>query len=251
MTRKFSYIFLQIIQIVLLLVTITYSIPKNYMIYFIFQYIALAVLFVLLPRNKGFILFVGYISALGIALLFLGFIKKWDFSQQLHIIFYQIILVSNGAILYALVYLSHKLEHESILLKEKISQLEQYVGSTKLLTKNEFETRSKMIKNAMIRRDEKGYLVYFSLNKINKSIRNSIFETLTHLAVTIFRNEYDLVGEWKDNSFVVLLQNTDETGVHTALNRYLTKIGEIINLDEIKIDIIKEELNPNEKTEVK
>jgi len=241
MNKRQWLIILMMSQFILFYVSITYILP-SLGTYFIPQYIVLMILFTILSKSKGFVLLIAYTLTIGIGYLVLGFIKVYDISSQWQLIFYHLTFVINAAIMYTTSYFFQSLEQENTLLSKRVSELEDYVGTSRLLTKHEFEKRSNLIKIAMNRRGEEGYQIYFSLEKIDSHVQKSAFDTLTSLALTIFRSDYDLVGKWDDNSFALLLQNTDEVGMEIALNRYLDKVKSKMNLKEsdlvIKIEYI-------------
>ncbi|ABR49240.1 conserved hypothetical protein [Alkaliphilus metalliredigens QYMF] len=242
MKRQQWLTFAQIGQLILFFITISYFLPSDYAPYFIGQYIVLIISFTFLSQSKSFILLITYTMVTGVTFLFIGFIREWEASLQWRAILYHFILTSNAAISYSSAYFSRQLQENNAFLSKRINELLNYVGDSGLLTKQEFEKRSKLIKKAMARRHEQGYQIYFSLEKINPYTQKSAFDTLTNLAVTVFRSEYDLVGKWNDHSFVLLLQNTDEPGMEISLNRYFSTVTSRMNLKEsdfvIKIEAI-------------
>lgn len=236
MNKSKWLIILIISQFIFFYVSIAYILP-SLGLYFIPQYMGLMILFAILSKSKGFVLLIAYTLIIGIGYLVLGFIKVYDISSQWQLIYYHLTFIINAAIMYSTSYFFQSLEQENILLSKRVSELEDYVGTSRLLTKHEFVKRSNLIKIAMNRRGEEGYQIYFSLEKIDSHVQKSAFDTLTSIALTIFRSDYDLVGKCNDNSFVVLLQNTDEEGMKIALNRYLDKVKSKMNLKENDIEI--------------
>ncbi|SCY45708.1 hypothetical protein [Alkaliphilus peptidifermentans] len=232
---------LKVGQLIFFYITITYILPTMTQL-FIPQYILLMILFTFLSQSKGFILLIAYMLIIGISYLVLGFINGYDISLEWKAIIYHMTLTTNAAIIYSSTYLTGRLEQENWKLSQRINELEAFVGYTRLLTKQEFEKRSNLIKMAMARRGEEGYQLYFSLEEIDPIIQKSIFSTLTDIALTVFRSEYDLVGKYDDNTFVLLLQNTDNEGMTIALNRYLSIVRSKVNLKEsdllIKVEYI-------------
>ncbi len=141
------------------------------------------------------------------------------------------------------------LQKKNLAITHELEELKRYVKDSRLLTKNEFEQRSKIIITGIKRRKEEAYKLYFSLEKINPNIQSSLFDTLSSLAVENFRKEYDLVGKLNDYSFVVLLQNTCKKGMNIALKRYISELEKRIDLKENKIVIRVEKIDFKEERE--
>ncbi|WP_156778703.1 hypothetical protein [Clostridium formicaceticum] len=167
--------------------------------------------------------------------------------MQIKVIFYHLILVFNAGVTYGFIYLSKELEEENIHLRKKVKALTQYEDASKLLTKQEFKERSSLIKKAMERRGEEGYEIYFHLKQQGIYAQYAVFYTLTNLALETFRNQYDLVGKWDDSSFVILLQNTDKEGMEIALNRYLSKVDEKLEMNQEELMIEMEVIAPEKE----
>ncbi|KXG75472.1 hypothetical protein [Thermotalea metallivorans] len=221
------------------LLTIFYVLPRNKVFIFAVQYILAMLFFSFLSHRQGFVLLIAYILMSAMAHLIRAWMYQWETAIQLEVIWQHMVMILNLAMLYAFVYLIKELEKDNKNLKKQVDQLMQYIGPSKVLTKQEFEERKNLLAKAMERRGERGYEIYFSLEKVNFRVREAVFEKLTALAMETFRHEYDLVGKWDDISFVVLLQNTDENGMKAAMDRYFSKIHQSMHLkeEEISMDV--------------
>ncbi|KAB3531294.1 hypothetical protein F8154_12785 [Alkaliphilus pronyensis] len=237
---------IQIVQLIAFYITITHILPNNEVVA-IFIYIVLSILFSITSKDKGFILLVAAMLITGILCFITVFISKEGVSLQRKAILYHLAFIFNTVTIYIFFYLTKELEKDNEILLKTVNELESYVGHSRLLTKHEFERRSNIIKMAMDRRGEEGYILYFSLENISPIVKASLFETLTSLALIVFRWEYDLVGKWNDDSFVLLLQNTDEEGMKTAFSRYLSKIKSKTNLQESDLVIEIEYIGLSDK----
>ncbi|SNS57971.1 hypothetical protein SAMN05446037_101392 [Anaerovirgula multivorans] len=224
--------FLHIGQFLLFYITIFHFFSSDKQIFFIGQYIIFIILFKILSKRSGFILLIAYNLLIALGYLFIGFIEMWEALRQLEGIVNHLVLILNIAVLYGFTYIAKSVEEENVELKERVEELTQYIGSSEMLTKQEYKRRSSLIKKAMERRGELGYEIQFSVKEKNLHVQKAVFNTLTNLALATFRNQYDLVGKWSKDSFVVLLQNTDEAGMEIALNRYYTRINEKLNIKE-------------------
>ena len=231
--------FLHIGQFLLFCITISYFFSATEKSFFIGQYIILMMIFRLLSKRNGFILLIAYNLITALGYLYIGFIGEWQVFRQLEGIIGHIVLVSNIAVVYGVLYTTKSLEEENVVLRKEVEELTCYVGTSELLTKQEYERRSRLIKMAMERRREIGYEIRFLLIEKNFYVNKAVFTALTDLALETFRNQYDLVGKSDEAEFIVLLQNTDENGMRIALNRYYTRINENLDIqqEELIIDI--------------
>jgi hypothetical protein len=233
MKQKFSWMYIGIC--LLFPVSMNYIFPKDQVLAVVIQYVLAIFLFVVLSRRQGFVLLIAYIVATALAGLVKAFMNGWNAGIQLQAIFNHIVMMFHIVMVYICLYWLKGLEEENRHLKEQVAAFMKYVGSSKVLTKQEFEERRALVNKAMERRGEKGYEIYFSLESVPVSVRSALFDQLTALAVRTFRERYDLVGKWDDTTFVVLLQNTDEKGMGIAMDRYFSKVKETIHIEEEEI----------------
>lgn len=207
------------------------------------------IIFRLLSKRNGFILLIAYNLLIALGYLLVGFMEEWQALKQLEGIVSHLVLVLNAAVAYGVLYMTKSLEEENVELKEKVKELTHYVGSSELLTKQEYKRRSRLIKKAMERRGEVGYEIKFLLKEKKPHVHRAVFTTLTDIAMETFRNQYDLVGQWEEASFIVLLQNTDEIGMKVALNRYYERIDEKLNMQKEEL-IIRTQVIGNDEGQV-
>lgn len=234
---------IQALQFFVFYVTIDKFLPMP-MPYFVGQYIFMMLIFSFFSRRKGFVFLIFYTLILGIVFLLAGFIYSWAAARQIEAIISHLTLVINSSIAYTSSYLSRRLEQENSSLLQRVNELEEYVGYSRLLTRQEFLKRSNIIKAAMTRRDEEGYLLIFSLEALDPNVQKTAFESLTSIAIAAFRKEYDLIGQWEQHAFVVLLQNTGKEGLQIALNRYLSSVRAKMNICTEDIVIRTESIKP-------
>lgn len=233
MRQKFSWLYIGIC--LLFPVSINYIFPKDQVLAVVIQYVLAIFFFAVLSRRQGFVLLIAYILATALAELITALISGWDADIQLRAIFHHIVMMFHMVMMYVCLYWLKGLEEENHHLKEQVAVFMKYVGSSKVLTRQEFEERRALVNKAMERRGEKGYEIYFSLESFPVSVCNALLDQLTALAVQTFRERYDLVGKWDDMTFVVLLQNTDEKGMRIAMDRYFLKVRETIRIQEEEI----------------
>ncbi|KAB3531070.1 hypothetical protein [Alkaliphilus serpentinus] len=246
MRRRQLLTLLQGGQLIVFYITISY-ILQSMVPFFIFQYMALMLIFIFVKSIKGFVLLIAYTFVMGTGYLLLGFIKSYGILLQGEAIIFHLAFIINASLIYTTTYIAKGLEEENLILRKKVDELEDYVGPSNLLTKQEFENRSSLIRSAMARRGEEGYQIIISVEKMSPYIQKSTFNTLTNIALEVFRSQYDLVGKWDDDTFILLLQNTDEEGMRIALNRYLSKIKLKMDLEEENLIIKTQEIGSKDK----
>lgn len=136
-----------------------------------------------------------------------------------------------------------KLVNENRRLRKQVQKLEQYIGETKLLTRQEFEKRGLLLETAMKRRSETGMLIYFSFSSFSSYTRHSVMDHVASLLLDTLLSDFDLVGKYDDNTLVILLQNINEDGVNIVLKRLEHKWEEWFTEEAIsKIKIKQEQL---------
>ena len=81
--------------------------------------------------------------------------------------------------------------HENKTLTERVRTLEQYIGESKLLTRQEFERRQALLTTAMNRRNETGVIIYFDFTSFSKYTKESVMDVASLLVETV-RNDFDL-----------------------------------------------------------
>jgi len=217
--------------------TIFLIIPSSYVKEFLAHYLLSIILFSILSSQDGFIFLIIYIFGTAFINLVKAFSLGFDISLQILAIATHISTIANVAIAYAFIYSIKKIDMENSDLKAQIKNMLDYVGPTKLLTKQEYTERKTMILKAMHRRKEQGFEIFFSLKNKNDKTRDALFDKLSYYALKNFRNDYDLVGKLDEYCFAVLLQNTNEAGMNIALSRYFDIVQSDININKEDIDM--------------
>lgn len=227
--------------------TVFLVVPSSYVKEFVANYLISIILFAVLSQSDGFIVLIIYIFSTAFINLIKAFALDYNILRQTSTILAHIATIINIAIAYAFIYCIKKIDIENMTLKVQIENMLDYVGSTKLLTKQEYEERKAMLVKAMQRRKEKGFEIFFYVKNINSKARDTIFDKLSFYALKNFRNDYDLVGKWDNYCFTVLLQNTNEDGLNIALNRYFDIVQSDMNISKEDINIEITSLDYTEK----
>ena len=158
----------------------------------------------------------------------------------------------NGSKLLHRIYLHppiKKVIHEHKVLTERVRTLEQYIGESKLLTRQEFERRQALLINAMNRRNETGIIMYFDFTSFSKYTKESVMNRVASLLVGTVRADFDLVAEYDNNTLVILLQNTNEVGADIVMNRLKPKMEQWLAAEAIQdIKISREQIGNKGQT---
>ncbi len=96
-------------------------------------------------------------------------------------------MAANFFIVYISTHLLKKVIHENKELTERVRTLEQYIGESKLLTRQEFERRQALLINAMNRRNETGVMIYFDFTSFSKYTKESVIDRVASLLVETVR----------------------------------------------------------------
>lgn len=144
-------------------------------------------------------------------------------------------MAANFFIVYISTHLLKKVIHENKELTERVRTLEQYIGESKLLTRQEFERRQALLINAMNRRNETGVMIYFDFTSFSKYTKESVMDRVASLLVETVRADFDLAAKYDNNTLVILLQNTNEAGADIVMNRLKPKWSNGLLLKQSKI----------------
>ncbi|MED1409458.1 MULTISPECIES: diguanylate cyclase [Bacillus] len=206
-------------------------------------YVIINVLFLFLPDKTAFVFFIlGTIISV-FYLFYEAWLHLWSTSDQWEYIITHFLVAANFFIAYILTHLLKKIILENRKLTEQVRILEQYIGESKLLTRQEFERRQALLITAMNRRNETGILIYFDFTSFSKYTKESVMDRVASLLVNTVRTNFDLVAEYDSNTLVILLQNTNDAGANIVMNRLQPKMGQWLAVEAIQdIQISREQI---------
>ena len=198
-------------------------------------YVIVNVLFLFLPDKTAFVFFIlGTIISV-FYLFYQAWLYLWSTSEQWEYIITHFLMAANFFIVYISTHLLKKVIHENKELTERVRTLEQYIGESKLLTRQEFERRQALLINAMNRRNETGVMIYFDFTSFSKYTKESVMDRVASLLVETVRADFDLAAKYDNNTLVILLQNTNEAGADIVMNRLKPKWNNGLLLKRSKI----------------
>ncbi|MEN1937305.1 dGTP triphosphohydrolase [Paenibacillus sp. 102] len=233
-------ILLWIVQILFYFTTVHIS-SFPYAFFFTIIYVLINLLFLLISNKFAFTLFITGTLLSVFYLFYESWLYLWSTSTQLTYIIIHFLAIVNFFLIYISTYMLKKLLNENRRLQKQVQTLEQYIGETKLLTRQEFERRGLLLEAAMKRRSETGMLVYFSFTSFSSYTKRSVMDRVASLLLDTVRSDFDLVGKYDDNTLVILLQNTNEVGVNIVLMRLENKWEEWLTEEALSKIIIKQE----------
>ncbi|MGE6539022.1 diguanylate cyclase domain-containing protein [Bacillus luti] len=212
-----------ILQIVFYFTTVHVTKYEHALI-FTMIYVIVNVLFLFLADKTAFVFFIlGTIISV-FYLFYEAWLHLWSTSDQWEYIITHFLMAANFFIVYISTHLLKKVIHENRNLIARVKELEQYIGESKLLTRQEFEKRQALITTAMKRRNETGIIIYFDFTSFSKYTKESVMDRVASLLVETVRTDFDLAAEYDSNTLVILLQNTNDTGADIVMNRLQPKM---------------------------
>ncbi|HDW3053186.1 TPA: diguanylate cyclase [Bacillus cereus] len=234
-----------ILQIVFYFTTVHVTNYEHALIFTII-YVIVNVLFLFLADKTAFIFFIlGTI----ISVFYQAWLHLWSTSDQWQYMITHFLMVANFFIVYITTHLLKKVIHENKTLTERVRTLEQYIGESKLLTRQEFERRQALLTTAMNRRNETGVIVYFDFTSFSKYTKESVMDRVASLLVETVRNDFDLAAEYDESTLVILLQNTNEAGADIVMNRLQPKLEKWLAAEAIQdIKISSEQIGNKGQT---
>ncbi|MEB9505873.1 diguanylate cyclase [Bacillus anthracis] len=212
-------------------------------------YVIVNVLFLFLPDKTAFVFFIlGTIISV-FYLFYQAWLYLWSTSEQWEYIITHFLMAANFFIVYISTHLLKKVIHENKELTERVRTLEQYIGESKLLTRQEFERRQALLINAMNRRNETGVIMYFDFTSFSKYTKESVMDRVASLLVGTVRADFDLAAKYDNNTLVILLQNTNEAGADIVMNRLKPKMEQWLAAEAIQdIKISREQIGNKGQT---
>ncbi|KHG63880.1 dGTP triphosphohydrolase [Bacillus anthracis] len=231
--------------------TIVHVTQYEHALIFTIIYVIVNVLFLFLPDKTAFVLFILILGTI-ISVFYLfyqAWLYLWSTSEQWQYIITHFLMAANFFIVYISTHLLKKVIHENKELTERVRTLEQYIGESKLLTRQEFERRQALLINAMNRRNETGVMIYFDFTSFSKYTKESVMDRVASLLVGTVRADFDLAAKYNNNTLVILLQNTNEAGADIVMNRLKPKMEQWLAAEAIQdIKISREQIGNKGQT---
>lgn len=238
--KSYKVLSMWILQILFYFTTVHVTKYEHALIFTII-YVIINVLFLFLPDKTAFIFFIlGTIISV-FYLFYQAWLHLWSTSDQWEYIITHFLMATNFFIVYISTHLLKKVILKNKELTERVRVLEQYIGESKLLTRQEFERRQALLTTAMNRRNETGIIIFFDFTSFSKYTKESVMDRVASLLVDTVRADFDLAAEYDSNTLVILLQNTNEAGADIVMNRLHPKMEQWLAAEAIQDIKIKRE----------
>ncbi|HHT7239415.1 MULTISPECIES: diguanylate cyclase [Bacillus] len=246
--KSYKALSMWILQILFYFTTVHVTKYEHALIFTII-YVIINVLFLFLADKTAFVFFIlGTIISV-FYLFYEAWLHLWSPSDQWEYIITHFLIAANFFIVYISTHLLKKVILENRDLIERVKVLEQYIGESKLLTRQEFERRQALLTTAMNRRNETGIIIYFDFISFSKYTKESVMDRVASLLVETVRNDFDLAAEYNSNTLVILLQNTNEAGADIVMNRLQPKMKKWLAAEAIQdIKISQEQIGEKGQT---
>ncbi|GGE32619.1 dGTP triphosphohydrolase [Pullulanibacillus camelliae] len=194
---------------------------------------AIIIMNVLSP-SKNFIISLSIVLALGFFLLFYCFFTRASLAVQMTLMIEHILLTASLILMWLIFALIKRLLKDIEDLRRRVIELEKFDGASALLTQSEFMNRVSLITTGTKRRGETNFYLKFRVHVRENTIdaMHYIFaEALLHSV----RHQFDLVTRLSNDHYLVFLQNTNEQGAHTVVDRLFHTLRHQLNLLDIPV----------------
>ncbi|WP_252501834.1 hypothetical protein [Sporosarcina sp. Marseille-Q4943] len=184
-----------------------------------------AILFFIGSDRLAFFFYV--VLTVGTVFLFLvfAFRDSWTPADQAMAIGVHFLILCHLFALYSLAKYVYQFRSENYFLRQRILRLEGFLSEEGVLSQVEFEKRASFILSTMARRKEAGYFLRVDLSELPRSTKRTALASVGSLLHMSVRQHFDIVGK-SGESLVVLLQNTDSTGLETVKSRIDNRLRE-------------------------
>ncbi|GAB7055289.1 MULTISPECIES: GGDEF domain-containing protein [unclassified Paenibacillus] len=157
----------------------------------------------------------------------------------------QLIYSLGATAVWLLIYHINQLRERLLALQKEVESLRKLEPVTGVLTFAEFMERAKLLFSGMKRRKETGYYIICELHMDSKDPqykKRVVYEKMMAKLLDSTRKNYDLVGNYGGHRAIILLTNTNQSGVEVVLDRFYKKIAEDRSLKPELFDITVNEL---------
>jgi hypothetical protein len=239
MKKYLTTIVMLYISLIFFITAIVFFVNGNLYIIDLVIVISSVVIMGLLNSTKNFLYILTISLILGFSYLIFSFVIQSSQQLQIELIVHHLMVTISLIFLWLFFNQIKKIFDENEQLHTRISKLKRFEQTPGLLYFSEFIVRANVILTGIKRRNETSYLI-----KIAPDVSSEVFESVSYLltecTLQTIRADYDLVTK-KEQTLIILLQNTNQTGCKIVLDRLFsllrTKIN-ILNLP-LKWEVIK------------
>lgn len=210
--------------------------------------LAMGLLFLLVRKMEGFLLFVVYVLGLAFYTLWLSFHQGLDLGQQWTYIWRQIICTLAVGVVWLFVYSIKQQQEELLRLDTRLQELQKVEAATGVMLFSEFLDRAQWQFTGVKRRGEGAFYVLVQIvgDGEEKPYKLTVqYAKVVNILLESVRQHYDLVGKLAHDKLVVFLSNTDRQGVAKVLERIHQRVDQERNLTMAMLRIHTGEITGN------
>ncbi|KGP74680.1 diguanylate cyclase domain-containing protein [Pontibacillus yanchengensis] len=241
--EKPKLIYLLFLALLFTTVTLTNGESQFLGDYYIILTLITGFLFTFFTSAIGFIILIIEILAVGFYLTYEAYQIRLTSIEQLPIVLDHVSFVASVTLMWIIFFILKRDRRNYSQMKNELSKLQRFETQSNVFTKNEFIEKTKVVWTGLKRRNERGYLLFISINGDTKRARNALIKTFGNTLLKSVRGNYDLVGRYDKNTFVVLLQNTNEYGKSIVLKRFEELLSKEININDNQYTVTEREMD--------
>lgn len=188
-----------------------------------------------------------FLVAVMLSIAFYYVAKAWispnEKYSQFNMIAQQLIVITLSFFLWVQSIYVKNIVNKNENLERRVKELEKINPETGIMNFREFLDRAETIYTAIKRRKENGQLIIIKLADIstggNLKTSKTLMKLLGEAIIKSIRKNYDIVGIYDSNTFMALLQNTNQFGSEIVINRIKDNISKVssLNSDELLPDL--------------
>lgn len=200
-------------------------------------YLVLAAILAVLTFAQGVLRGFAFLIAITLVFGFYLVITAWGKAgvNQPSLILSQLLLLLLLLIIWLESTHFKRVVDENKLLKERLAELERYVGGSRVLTRNELIRMAGMIAKSCERRGDPIGLLVLRLKPFEGKVSGAVLSELGSILTESVRAEFDAVGLLNSNTLVAVLQNTRHDGVSTVYRRVAEAVLQHPRLEGSKV----------------
>jgi GGDEF domain-containing protein len=192
---------------------------------------------------KSFTFLVAVMLSIAFYYVAMAWISPNEKYSQFNMIAQQLIVITLSVFLWVQSIYVKNIVNKNENLERRVKELEKINPETGIMNFREFLDRAETIYTAIKRRKENGQLIIIKLADIstggNLKTSKTLMKLLGEAIIKSIRKNYDIVGIYDSNTFMALLQNTNQFGSEIVINRIKDNISKVssLNSDELLPDL--------------
>ncbi|WP_347862249.1 diguanylate cyclase [Salimicrobium sp. PL1-032A] len=199
--------------------------------------------FTFLKSPVGFILLITEVIAAGFLLTFEAYQAGLASMQQLPLVLDHVLFAAMVTVLWIILFLVKRDEGRLAQMKQELAELKRFEDQTNVFTKREFMEKAKVIWTGLKRRNEQGLILFITIAPTLKHSEQALMKTIGNTLMTTVRGDFDVVGKYDRETFIVLLQNTNEQGREIVLARFRKLLENEVEHPERLFAVVSRELD--------